>query len=403
MSLLKISDRAIALDVSANLVISTKVRELKKQGVSVVSLYSGEPNFETPKAIIDAAKEALSKEAVNKYTPIRGTDELVQSIQAKFKNTLGLNYDSRQIIASTGVKGSLSLALDVLINPGDEIILLAPYWATYLAQVKFAGGVPVVVSGKIENRYVPSIEDFKRALSSKTKAILINTPNNPAGYVMSENYLSQIMRFLESTSVCVISDEIYEYLLFHNLKHISPATLSENAYKRTLVLIGVAKAYAMTGWRVGVAAGPKELIAAMVKLQGQRYSCITSIAQSVAGFAFRESTPIKEAMINIKKEYCSRCDFLEKIIATLPQISWSKPQGAFFALLDFSALIGKEHRGCELKNDIDLANRLLIEAHVAVVPGSQFGIPNTVRISLSSSLKNIKEGLKRIIKWIDLF
>ncbi len=400
MSLVKISDRVLNLEASATLAMAAKAKELKDKGVPVVSLGAGEPDFETPQIIINAAKAALDK-GVNKYTPVRGTDELVHSIQTKIKNSLGLSYYANQIISSPGVKGTLSLAIDALVNHGDEVILLSPYWVTYPAQVRLAGGIPVVVSGKIENNYIPDIGDFKNAISSKTKAVLLNTPNNPAGYVMSKDYLTKMMKVLEGTSVCVLSDEIYEHLLFDGREHVSAATLSSDAYNRTLVLIGVAKGYAMTGWRVGVAAGPKELVAAMVKLQGQRYSCITSVAQSAAAFAFLESAPVKDAIAKMKDAYLARRCLLEELVAGLPEVSWCKPEGTFFALLDFSGWINKEHKGAKIQNDIDLATRLLVEAHVAIVPGSPFGAPNTVRVSLSSSPANIIEGLKRIRVWLD--
>ena len=400
MSFFKISDRVIEVETSANLIVNAKIKTLKKKGFSVVSLCNGEPNFETPKSIINAAKKALYK-GVSKYTSVEGKDDLLKSIQFKMKNDLGLSYDKDQIIASIGVKGVLSLAIDSLINPGDEVVLLAPYWGTYLVQVKLACGIPIIVNGKFENRCIPNIEDIKKALSLKTKLIIINSPNNPAGYVLNEDYLNKIMKLIENTSIFVISDEIYESLLFNNLKHISPACLSSNAYNRTLVLIGASKSYAMTGWRVGVGAGPEKLIKAMIKLQGQRYSCITSIAQSAAAFAFYESLPVKNTILNMKKSYYYRYNFLEKFMINLPKVNYCKSQGTFFVLLDFSIWIGKKHRGCELKNDIDLANRLLTEAYVAVIPGSFFGMPNTIRISLSSSLISIKEGLNRIAKWLN--
>jgi aspartate aminotransferase len=274
------------------------------------------------------------------------------------------------------------MALEAVAGSGDEVIVLAPYWVSYPEQVSLTGATPVMVQ--------TSVDAIRSAITSRTKAIILNTPNNPTGAVMSEAFLREVMALFEGTGIWVISDEIYEHLVFDGLKHVSPASLSDDAYSRTLVISGASKGYAMTGWRVGVVGGPKALIEGMVKLQAQRYTCIAAITQAAAAYALTEPAELNIEIEKMRAAYELRRDKLMDYLSHT-NIKCVKPQGAFYAMLDFSSII---------PDDEQLADRLLNEAHVATVAGTPFGAPGCVRISLASSWEQIEEGLERIQKWM---
>lgn len=397
--MLSLSERVRKIAPSATLQMKAKAKVLKDQGIKVVSLSAGEPDFETPKPIVDAARVALDK-GVSRYTGSRGTDELISAMQTKFERDQGVKYDATQVLSTLGAKSAISMALDALVGPGDEVILFAPYWVSYPEQVRLSGAEPVVVSSSKENGYLPTIADIKAAITDKTKVVILNTPNNPSGAVWNEALLKDFMKLLEDTDIWVISDEIYEHLLFDSQKHFSVAAFSQDAYNRSIVISGASKGYAMTGWRVGVVGGPKEAISAMVKLQEQRYTCIPAISQAAAAFALLETEPVKNEIETMRKAYEERRNELVKILEDMPNISCAVPKGAFYALLDLSSCIGKEVKGSVVKNDEELALRLLSEAHVATVAGTPFGVPGTVRISLASSMTDIEEGVRRIARWM---
>ena len=399
MTQLVLNARVLKLAQSATLAAKAKAKALSDQGISVVSLGTGEPDFETPKLIKEAAKRALET-GVSRYTAIRGTDELVASMRAKFLRDQKLTYGINQVLSTVGAKAAISQAIDAVVENGDEVILLAPYWVSYIEQVRWAGGVPVVVPSTAEQGYVPPLESIQAAIGPKTKLIILNSPNNPTGMVWSESYLRALMKLFEGTGIWVISDEIYEHLVFDDHVHVSPATFSKDAYERTVVITGASKGYAMTGWRVGIAGGSERWISAMSKIQEQRYTCIASIAQASVAYALTEPPELKIEIEKMRSSYENRRDFVMEKIPTLKDVSCVKPQGAFYALLDFGKWMGKEHRGGVIADDNVLADRILGEAHVALVAGSAFGAPGCLRMSLASSPKDLEEGMLRIRNWL---
>ncbi len=399
MANLSLHPRVLQLSPSATLQMQAKAKALKDQGVSVVVLSAGEPDFETPKVIVEVAKLALDK-GVSRYTAVRGSDELIKAMQLKFKRDQKVHYGPLQVLSTVGAKSAIAMALESVAGPGDEVIILAPFWVSYPEQVRLTGAKPVIVSASQKQNYVPTAEMIKSAITPRTKAIILNSPNNPTGAVFSEQVLREIMEVLVGTSIWVISDEIYEHLVFDGEKHVSPASFSADAYARTLVISGASKGYAMTGWRVGVVGGPLPLVDAMVKLQQQRYSCIASISQAAAAYALQETPELCVEIENMRLAYQARRDEVMHLMKELPHVKCIKPKGAFYAFLDFSEWMGKMHRGSLIENDEILALRLLSEAHVAVVSGTAFGAPGCVRLSIASSMPDIREGMKRIQNWL---
>lgn len=384
----QLSKLVLGLKPSATVAMATKAREMKAAGIDVISMTAGEPDFPTPKPILDHATQAVSDPAFHKYTSIPGHPDLIEAMRFKFKRDQGLELEKDQVMASVGGKSALAFALQAMCGPGDEVILFNPCWVSYAEQVYLAGATPVFVQSSASSGYVPSLEDFKQAISPKTKVVMLNTPNNPSGAMFPESFLKSMMDELQGTGIWLISDEIYEHLVFDDNKHTSPVSFGEDARSRTLVISGVAKSYAMTGWRLGVSAGPKEIIKAMCKIQSQVYTCPAGISQAAGAFAMREPEALKPMLQQMKAAYQERRDALCDAVAKDDRFSIFKAQGAFYGLLNVSALCGQD--------DVGFANRLLEEKHVAVVPGTPFGAPGSVRLSLASSMDDILTGWERI-------
>ncbi|MCP4500839.1 MAG: pyridoxal phosphate-dependent aminotransferase [Deltaproteobacteria bacterium] len=375
---------------SATLAMSAKAKAMKAAGVDVCILSAGEPDFPTPQCIIDHAFDAANKGAT-RYTPSRGTPDLVEAMQEKLKRDQGVDYAGDEVIATVGTKGAISLALDALVGEGDEVIIIGPYWVTYPTLVELAGGTPVVVTTTADAGFKPSIEDVQAKISSRTRAIIINTPGNPTGVGLDKAFLTSLTGLLEGTDIWLLSDEIYERLTYDRFEHVSPAALSDDAKDRTLYLGGVAKAYAMTGWRLGVAAGPKQAISAMLLLQQQRLSCPTSISQAAAAYALREPPEVVSALLEMQNAFTDR---RVKALAALREIKGLKvqaPEGSFYMFVDASAYLGGE-----VKDDLELTRRLLEEKHVALVPGTPFGAPGGFRLSFAASQETLDKGIERI-------
>ncbi len=400
MENLLLHQRVLQLSLSATLQMQARAKALKDQGISVVALSAGEPDFETPKVIVEAAKQALDK-GVSRYTAVRGSDELIKAMQLKFLRDQKVSYGPLQVLSTVGAKSAIAMALESVAGPGDEVIVLAPFWVSYPEQVRLAGAKPIIVSASAEQNYIHTAAMIKAAITKNTRAIILNSPNNPTGAVFSEQVLREIMEVFVGTAVWVISDEIYEHLVFDEEKHVSPASFSPDAYARTVVISGASKGYAMTGWRIGVVGGPLAIVDAMVKLQQQRYSCIASISQAAAAFALQETPELKSEIEKMRGAYQTRRDEVMRMLKNLPGVTCIKPKGAFYAFLDFSKWMGKMHKGALIDNDDILAMRLLNEAHVAVVSGAAFGAPGCVRLSIASSLPDITEGMKRIQTWLE--
>jgi len=386
-----LSERLRALSESETLAMTKKARELAAQGHKVISLSVGEPDFQTPQHIKDAAKKAID-DGFTFYTPVPGTAELRQAIAEKLKKENGLDYTAENIVVSTGAKQSIANVLLSIIDPGDEVIIFAPYWVSYVEMVKLAEGKSVIVEGTIENDYKVKPSDLEAAITPKTKAILFSSPCNPSGAVFSKEELTAIANVVaKHERIFVIADEIYEYINFEGT-HFSIGSVP--AIKdRVITVNGFSKGYAMTGWRVGYIGAPKWIAAACDKIQGQVTSGTCSIAQKAAYAAITgDLSSAKEMAVAYKR----RRDLVTGLLKEIPGIKVNVPQGAFYTFPDISYYIGKSYNGTVINKASDLAMFLLNEGHVSTVGGDAFGAPNCIRISFAASDENLKEALRRI-------
>ncbi len=380
-----LSSRVELLKPSPTLAITSKANAMKAQGIDVIAFGAGEPDFNTPQEICDAAKAAIDS-GFTKYTPSAGIVELKQAIVGKLARENNLTYSPEQIIVSCGAKHSVYNAIQVLVNPGDEVILFAPYWMTYADQIKLAGGVPVVVQTGPETDFVPSYDDLRAAVTPRTKAILLNSPSNPTGGVFPRQTLKEIATVALKNNLWIISDEIYERLVY-GFEAGSIAALGQDVQDRTITIGGCSKSYAMTGWRIGFSAAPLAVAKAMSNLQDQVTSNPTSFAQKGAAVAFNLPSDQIEAM---RAEFEARRDLIVGLLNDVPGFECNLPHGAFYA---FPKVTGALKPG---ESDVDLASWLLEEAKVAVVPGSVFEGAGHIRLSYATSRKNIEEGVRRI-------
>jgi len=359
---------------------------MKAEGIDVVSFGAGEPDFNTPEPICEAAIAAI-RGGFTKYTPSAGTKDLKDAIVGKLSRENGLSYSADQIVVSCGAKHSVYNAMQVLLDPGDEVILIAPYWMTYAEQIRLAGGVPVVVQTTAETEFVPSIDQLRGAISPRTKAILINSPSNPTGAVLPRQSLKEIAALAIRHNLWIIADEIYERLVY-GVDQSSIATLGQDVYDRTITINGCSKTYAMTGWRIGFAAAPLAVAKAMSNFQDQVTSNPTSFAQKGATVAFGMDAAGIEAM---RAEFEARRDLIVGKLLAIPGVRIPAPKGAFYAFPDVSAFLGGA-----ISDDIALAGYLLEEAKVAVVPGSVFEGAGHIRLSYATSRTEIERGVDRI-------
>ena len=390
---MSISERARNTAPSPTLAITAKANALKAQGVDVVGFGAGEPDFETPDHIKQAAVDALNR-GFTKYTPSSGTVELKEAIVQKLYRENGLRYSQQNVIVSCGAKHSLYNVFQAMLDPGDEVIVPAPYWVSYPEMVKLADGVPVIVQTLPENNFMPTRAELLAKLTPKTKAIVLNSPSNPTGGVATRQQIKDIVSVAVQHGVMLISDEIYERLLFDGRTHTSPASLGEEAFKQTIVVNGCSKAYSMTGWRIGyLASADKELVAAMGRLQDQSTSNPTSIAQKAAVAALNGTQEPTEKM---RVAFEERRNLIHSLLNAIPGIECVLPGGAFYAFPNVSKLYGKHAGEKLLSNSDDFATWLLEEARVAVVPGSGFGADDYIRLSYAASPANIEKGLARI-------
>ncbi|WP_412057616.1 pyridoxal phosphate-dependent aminotransferase [Bartonella sp. DGB2] len=379
---------------SATIAAAQKARELKAAGRDVISLTAGEPDFDTPENIKDAAIKALAA-GQTKYTPVAGIPELRQAICAKFKRENGLTYQPNQIIVGTGGKQVLFNALMATLNPGDEVIIPAPYWVSYPEMVSINSGVPVFVQTKAENAYKLQPEDLEAAITSKTKWFIFNSPSNPSGATYSHAELKKLTNtLLKYPDVHILTDDIYEHLYYGNEAFVTPAQIEPQLYERTLTMNGVSKAYAMTGWRIGYAGGPVELIKAMDTLQSQQTSGACSIAQWAAVEALNGP---QDFIANNKAVFQARRDLVISMLNQATGLYCPTPEGAFYVYPSCAALLGKKTQtGKLIRNDEDFVTALLEEEAVAVVHGSTFGVDGTFRISYATSNALIEEACRRI-------
>ena len=389
--MIRLSERLLTMEESATIAMSRKSRELKAQGKDIISLSLGEPDFFTPQFIKDAALEAMNNN-FTMYTPVPGYDDLRESIALKFKRDNNLVYTKDQIVVSTGAKQSIANVVLSLINPGDEVIIPAPYWVSYLEIVKVAEGIPVIVHAGIENDFKITGAQLEAAITPKTKLMLFSTPCNPTGSVYSKDELKDLANVLQKyPSLIALSDEIYEHINFEG-KHESLAQFPE-IYDQVVTVNGVSKAWAMTGWRLGYIAAHKDIAAACDKVQGQFTSATCSITQKAAIAAMNADPKVLDEMIGAFK---SRRKLVLDALAEIPGLISNKPGGAFYVFPNVSAFFGKSYNGRIISNSDELCMYLLEEGLVALVGGDAFGDPNCMRISYAASEKTLTEAMKRI-------
>ncbi len=380
---------------SVTLSITAKAKNMIKQGIDVVTFAAGEPDFKTPKNIRDEAIRVI-KEGKIGYTAASGLPELKQAICDKFKKDNNLEYYPENIIVSNGAKHSLFNTLQAICNPGDEVIIFKPYWVTYPELVKMAGAEPVFVDTYEEDGFEFKLENLTKKINSKTKAIMINSPNNPTGSVYSEEKLREIADIAVKNNIFIISDEIYEKLTYEG-KHISIASFNDDIKKLTIVINGLSKAYAMTGWRIGYLAADKIVSKMISNIQSHSTSNPNTIAQ-YAGI--KALTSDEDDIIKMKQAFLERRNYMVERINLIDKVSCKKPNGAFYVMMNISELLGKCLNGTQINDSMDFANYLLDNAKVAVIPGAGFGVDGYVRLSYATSLDEIKEGLNRIEKAI---
>ncbi len=390
------SVKAGRLAPSITLAITAKAKQMKAEGKDIVGFGAGEPDFNTPKNIIEACKVALD-EGKTKYVPASGINELKDAVIAKFKRDNGLDYARDQIIISTGGKQCLANGLSAILNPGDEVLIAKPYWVSYPDLVHLADGIPVIVDTKEEDEYKYTMENLTASLTPKTKAIILNSPNNPTGTIYSKEELTLIADFCRENDIFIISDEIYEPLIYGEEKHYSIATLSEETYNRTLVINALSKAYAMTGWRLGYAAGPKNLIKMMSNIQSHTTSNSTSFVQYAAVEALNGDQSFIPVM---NEEFKSRRDYMIKRADAIEGLKYIYPKGAFYLMVDIRSYLGKSYKGEVIHNSLEFADKLLGDHLVALVPGSGFGLEGFVRLSYAINKESIGKGFDRIEEFL---
>lgn len=392
----KLASRALNVTPSVTLSIDAKAKQMVAQGIDVVGFGVGEPDFDTPMNIADAGVDAIRK-GHTRYTPASGTLELRQAVCAKLMADNGLEYGPNDIVVSNGAKHSIYNVLLALIEGGDEVVILAPYWVSYTEMVKMVGGVPVVIEASEDNDFKVSIAELEAARTEKTKMLFLNSPSNPTGMVYTREELKAIADFCVKYGIYVMADEIYEKLVYDGAEHVSIASFSPEIKDLTIVVNGMSKAYAMTGWRIGYTASATELAKAMSSLQSHATSGPNSIAQKASVEALKGP---QEAIDMMVAEFSRRRLRMVELINEIPGLSCRKPNGAFYVMANVSGLFGRTLAGEVIKDDVHLATILLEKAHVAVVPGSAFGSGDFVRLSYATSMEQIEEGLRRIKEFV---
>jgi len=391
---MRLAERAMNISPSPTLSIDAQAKKMTAGGIKVINFGAGEPDFDTPENIKQAAVKAIA-DGMTKYTPVAGIEPLRQAICNKFAEDNGLHYEPSQIVVSVGAKHSLYNTFQVLCQEGDEVILPAPYWVTYLEQIKMTGAKPVIVPTTVEAGFKLTPAQLQSAITPNTRLFVLNSPSNPTGAVYSQAELEALGEILEKNNITIISDEIYEKLIYDGGRHVSIASLSPGLKDLTVVINGVSKSYAMTGWRIGYAAAPQPVAKAMADLQSHSTSNPTSIAQAASLEAI---TGTQESVKQMVAEFAKRRDYMVDRLSAIPGVQCNRPGGAFYVFPDVSALMGKSYAGETINNATDLARVLLDQEHVAMVPGVAFGDDNCFRLSYATSMVNISDGLDLIEK-----
>ncbi len=394
---MNLSKRALSVKPSSTLAITTKAKQMKAEGIDVISFGAGEPDFDTPDHIKNSAIKAMN-EGFTKYTHEAGTVELREAICKKLLQDNNLHYHYTQIVVSNGAKHSLTNIFSAILNEGDEVIIPAPFWLSYPQMVKLASGTPIIVYTTEQNNFKITVSELEKACTEKTKAVLINSPNNPTGMVYTKEELSAIADFVVEKDILVISDEIYEKLIYDDeVEQMSIASLNEEIFKRTIIVNGFSKSYAMTGWRVGYTASSAEIAKLMSNVQSHSTSNINSIAQAASVSALEGDQTCIEKMC---AAYKKRRDYMYDRIIKIPQLSAIKPQGAFYIFIDVSSLLGKNIDGKPIERATDLGAILLEKCNVAVIPCEDFGYDMYIRLSYATSIENIEKGMDRMEQFI---
>ena len=396
---MKFSNRIEQVNPSMTLAIDAKAKEMKANGEDVIGFGAGEPDFNTPERIKQAAIRAIEANDTH-YTPVGGTNELKDAIITKMKRDNGLDYDRNQILVSCGAKHSFYNLAQALWEEGDEVIIPAPYWVSFPEMVGLAGAKPVIIETDAAHNFKITVDQIKKVLTPNTRAILINTPSNPTGFAYEKSELEAIAQCSLANNLLMISDEIYEWIIFDGFKHTSIASLSKEAQKNCVVINGVSKCYAMTGWRIGYIAADAEIVKKVTKLQGQSTSGPCSISQAASIEAL---VGPHDDVLEMVREFEKRRNVMVDQLAAIPGVSCNKPNGSFYSFPDFSELNGKKDRnGKVIQGSLDFTEFLLTEKKVAIVPGIAFGADANARMSFATSLDKIEEGVKRIKEAVEL-
>jgi aspartate aminotransferase len=390
------SKKALAISPSLTLKITAMEKEMVKNGKDVIGFGAGEPDMDTPEYIKQAAVEALKK-GFTKYTPASGTMDLKKAVAGRLQKKYGLSYEPAQIVISNGAKHSLFNTFQAILNPGDEVVIIAPYWVTYPELVKMADGIPVYVEALEENNFEPNLKDIEAAVTDRTVAIIVNSPSNPCGCVYSKDTLMGIAHIAQDHGLYVVADEIYDELTYDSTVHFSFPSLSEDAFERTILVNGLSKAYSMTGWRMGYTASSKKLASIMGGYQSHATSNPSSITQYASVTALNGPQDDLAAMV---REFAARRDIMVSAINGIEGLKCIKPEGAFYVMLDITGIIGKKCGGKKIAGSMDFTECLLNKSLVAVVPGIAFGADHFVRLSYATSRENIENGLERIAEFV---
>ncbi|MEA3328323.1 MAG: pyridoxal phosphate-dependent aminotransferase [Candidatus Omnitrophota bacterium] len=384
---MNLAKKIAGIKPSVTLAVTSQAKQMAGRGIRVINFAAGEPDFNTPLHVRTAAIQAINN-GFTKYTPVSGARELKAAICDKLRRDNALNYQTEQIVVSCGAKHSLFNILQVLCQKGDQVIIASPYWVSYPQMVKLAGARPIIIPTKINNQFKMTGKQLASSITSRTRAVILNSPANPTGSVYNREELAEIARVVLRHNIYLISDEIYEKIIYDKKRHISIASLNKKVNKITIVVNGLSKAYSMTGWRIGYLAGPKELASAVAVLQSHSTSNPNSIAQKAALTALNGK---EEFIVKMQKEFSKRRNYLLKEIRKIDKISFSKPEGAFYLFCDIS----KTGRG-----SLNFSQKLLEREKVAVVPGVAFGEDNYIRLSFATGMEDIKEGVNRLAKFI---
>ncbi|MBE3577548.1 MAG: pyridoxal phosphate-dependent aminotransferase [Limnochordales bacterium] len=388
----QLAARAANIAPSPTLAVDNLAKEMNRKGIDVIGFGAGEPDFDTPDFIKQAAIEALQR-GLTKYTAVGGLPQLKAAIADKLRRENNLVYQPEEIVVTVGAKHALFEIFQVLCEPGDEVILPSPYWVSYLEQIRLAGATPVILPGDPANNLKISAEDLRRALSPRTRAVLLNSPNNPTGAVYSRQELAALANVILESQAWIVSDEIYEAFIYSDEPHVSIASLAPAVKERTLVVNGFSKRYAMTGWRLGYVAGPRSVIEAITNLQSHSTSNPTSFAQAGALAALQGPAEPVRAMV---EEFRRRRDFLVEHLRALPHVECALPEGAFYVFPKISGVFGRTVDGIKITSSTTLCQLALEKAQVAMVPGIAFGADEYVRLSYATSFEQIREGVRRL-------